>query len=90
MIILSVCFLFGILVSQVLCGSARPDFKRYGLGFRLTFLDKINECELALYISKEKMEKYRYRHHLDTELKRSDIRYINVYFIPEGIFNLCK
>lgn len=71
--------------SGVMYGGARPDFKRYGLGFRLTFFDKINECELTLYISKEKMEKYRYRRHLDTELKRSDIRYINVYFIPDGI-----
>lgn len=72
-------------ISGVMYGSSKPDFKRYGLGFWLTFFDKINECELALFICKEKMEKYHYCHHLDTELKRSDMRYINFYFIPEGI-----
>ena len=71
--------------SGIMYGGARPDFKRYGLGFRLTFFDKINECKLVMYISKEKMQQYRYRRYLDTELKRSDIRYINVYFIHDGI-----
>ncbi len=69
----------------VMYGGVKPDFKRYGLDFRMTFYDKINDCDVILYISKEKMEKYRYRRYFDMELSRDDIRYITVYFIPDKI-----
>lgn len=66
-------------------GGVKVDIKRYGLGFRLTFYDKINDSDVILYISKEKMKEYRYRRYFDMGLKRDNIRYITAYFIPDKI-----
>ena len=70
--------------------------KRYGTGFSLKFYDEIDKKPVSLYISKEQMNEYRYRRHIEYILsKDAFVRYFTVYVIghlepgkKEGTINL--
>lgn len=70
--------------------------KRYGTGFSLRFYDDIDKKPVSLYISKDQMNEYRYRRHVEYILsKDASVRYFTVYAIghlepgkKEGAINL--
>jgi len=49
--------------------------------FNMIFYTKISDYGIILYISKNKIKKYRYRHYFNMEVIRNDIHFIKVYFI---------
>lgn len=69
--------------NRVLYGGARL-LKRYGLGFKFRFYDKIDGRDVHLYISNEEMREYRHWRYLDSLLKHADtVRYFTLYAIGE-------
>lgn len=65
--------------SRVLYGGANL-VKRYGLGFRFNFYDKINGDPVNLYIPTDTMMKYRHKKYIESILCQApDVRYFTVY-----------
>lgn len=70
--------------------------KRYGTGFSFKFYDEIDKKSVSLYISKDQMNEYRFRRHIEYILsKDAFVRYFTIYAIghieagkKEGTMNL--
>lgn len=64
--------------NRVFYGGAK--LKRYGLGFRFDFFDKIDGDSVSLYVPANMMETYRHKRYIETILSQApDVRYFTVY-----------
>ncbi|MDA8149932.1 MAG: hypothetical protein M0041_02160 [Nitrospiraceae bacterium] len=69
--------------NRVLYGGANL-VKRYGLGFRFNFYDKINGCPVNLYIPTHTMMKYRHKKYIESILGQApNVRYFTVYALGQ-------
>lgn len=71
------CILFGRISSEY-------GIKRYGAGFRIKFVEKINKMGVTIYISPEQIRSYRHRNALIDILNNHEkFESLTAYFIPK-------
>lgn len=67
-------------VEGVFYGGARNHIKRYGAGFSMTFMDKLNNLPTTLYIDKSLMNN-RLSHYINAVLDEKNVKYFKVFLL---------
>lgn len=68
--------------NRVLHGGATLQ-KRFGTGFKLKFMDMLDDKPVFLYVAKEQMDEYRFRRYLDGLLREEDADYFRLFAMGE-------
>lgn len=64
----------------VFYGGTRNNIKRYGAGFSMTFMDKLNNLPTTLYIDKSLMNN-RLSHYINAVLNEKNVKYFKVFLL---------
>lgn len=64
----------------VFYGGTRNQIKKYGAGFSMTFMDKLNNLPTTLYIDKSLMNN-RMSHYINAVLDEKNVRYFKVFML---------
>ena len=66
----------------VIYGGVYSKIERYGLGFKLTFYDKIEDRPVTLYVDSQSMKSYKYARYLEGILSAAEnAQYFTVYLL---------